>query len=70
MAYTVINFKSGKAVKEAFKGGVHIEVFQPGPFGPSVNDGRISLQGPHHPAPHTWYLNVDVKDGIVVKVHR
>lgn len=37
MAYTEINFKTGKAFKEAFKSGKKIAVFQPGPFGPAVS---------------------------------
>lgn len=68
MAYTILNFKTGKAVKEAVKAGVRVEVYQPGPFGPAVKDGRVALEGPHYPAAHTWYLSADVKDGVIVKV--
>lgn len=68
MAYTVRNFKTKKALKEAFKNGEKIEVYQPGPFGPGVSDGSIALEGPHYPEPHRWYASAVVKGGVVVKV--
>lgn len=68
MAYTVENFKTKKALREAFQAGRTIEVFQPGPFGPEVKDGRVSLEGPHHPKPHTWYASAIVKDGVVTSL--
>jgi len=54
MAYTEENFKSKKALKEAFKEGRKIRCYQPGPF-PLECPGKIYLEGPHFPAPHTWY---------------
>ncbi len=66
MAYTVINFKTKKALKEAVASGEPVRVFQPGPFGPSVRDGAECLEGPHYPAMHTWYASVTVKDGVIV----
>jgi len=66
MAYTVINFKSKKALKDALAAGTRVEVFKPGPFGPDVKDGTAFLEGPHYPAPHTWYAAVTVKDGAIV----
>lgn len=68
MAYTVINFKSKKALKEAFAKGDPIKVFQPGPFGPSVKDGSEVIEGPHYPAPHSFYCAVTVKDGIIISI--
>ena len=65
MAYTLRNFKSKKALKEAYKAGEEIEVYQPGPFGPTCQDGSICLEGPHYPAPHTWYASATCKDGIL-----
>lgn len=68
MAYTDRNFKTKKALKEAVATGETLTVYQPGPFGGSVPDGKATLEGPHYPAPHTWYAQVEVKDGIIIKV--
>lgn len=68
MAYTVINFKSKAALIRALKAGDSIRVFQPGPFGPSVSDGRVALEGPHYPAAHTWYAQGQVTGGLLVSV--
>jgi hypothetical protein len=64
MAYTVPNFKSKKALKEAVAFGT-VQVFQPGIGGPQVKDGRCAIEGPHYPAPHTWYADVEVKGGCI-----
>jgi hypothetical protein len=69
MAYTDTNFKTKKALKEAVAAGKEVTVFQPGPFGGNVpKDGTVYLEGPHYPAPHTWYAQATMKDGVVVKV--
>lgn len=69
MAYTVQNFKTKKALKEAVAEGQTVEVFQPGPFGPDVRDGdNVALEGPHYPQPHSWYASAVVRNGVVVKV--
>lgn len=65
--YTDINFKTKKALKEAVAAGKQVTVFSPGPF-PCPRDGRIAVEGPHYPAPHTWYADCDVRAGIIVKV--
>lgn len=65
--YVSPNFKTKKALKEAVANGERVEVFSPGPF-PAKQDGRESIEGPHYPKPHTWYAQVDVVDGVVVKV--
>jgi len=70
MAYTERNFKSGKQLREAFKAGESLYVFQPGPFGSKVADGDAVIEGPHYPAPHSFYVGVVVKDGMIVKVKR
>lgn len=67
MAYVDPNFPTKKALKEAVKNGQHVTVFSPGPF-PVKTEGRVTIEGPHHPKPHTWYAQVDVVDGVVVKV--
>lgn len=67
--YTDRNFKTKKALKEAVANGDEVTFFQPGPFGGNVpTDGTIYLEGPHYPAPHTWYAQATVKDGKIVKV--
>lgn len=44
MAYTTKNFPSKAALKRALVGakddGSRVTVFQPGPFGPDIEDGR------------------------------
>lgn len=65
--YTTINFKSKKALKEAVKSGQIIGVFSPGPF-PCPQNGRVYLEGPHYPKPHTWYATAEVLNGNIIKV--
>jgi hypothetical protein len=64
--YTVTNYRTKKAVKEALAAGVVVDVYQPGPFGPDVKDGPAALEGPHYPEPHRWYASCQVKGGVVV----
>jgi hypothetical protein len=46
-----------------------VTYFQPGPFGGNEKqNGVIALEGPHYPAPHTWYAEATVENGYVVKV--
>jgi hypothetical protein len=65
--YTVTNFKSKKELKEAVKQGKPVAIFAPG-MGTPVRDGQEFLEGPHYPKPHSWYAEVTMKDGLVVKV--
>lgn len=65
--YTTKNFQSKKALKEAVKAGEKVTVFAPGLGTPKVN-GTEFIEGPHYPQPHRWYAEVEMKDGIVVKV--
>jgi len=67
MAYVDPNFKTKKALKEAVAAGVPVAVFSPGPFGCKQN-GTEYIEGPHYPAPHSWYAQVEVVDGMVTKV--
>lgn len=67
--YTIQNFKTKKALKEAVAAGKPVRYYQPGPFGGNEpRDGFITLEGPHYPAPHTWYARAEVKAGLVVNV--
>lgn len=65
--YTSTNFKTKKAFKEAVAAGQRITLFAPG-LGTPKSDGRETVEGPHYPAPHTWYASVEMKDGVVVSV--
>jgi hypothetical protein len=67
MAYVDPNFKTKKALKEAVANGDEVTVFSPGPFGVKA-DGRVSVEGPHYPKPHTWYGQVEIAGGKVTKV--
>lgn len=67
MAYADVNFKTKKALKEAVAAGEEVGIFNPG-LGVAPTDGDASLEGPHFPAPHSWYARVRVANGVVVKV--
>jgi len=69
MAYTRHNFKTKKELREAVQ-LEDIPVYQPGPFGPDVADGRAAIEGPHYPQPHKWYADVPVKNGVIPKGSR
>jgi hypothetical protein len=66
--YTTKNFKTKKALKEAVNAGEKVTVFQPGGIFTGKTDGKITLEGPHFPKPHTWYAEAEIKDGIILKV--
>ncbi len=42
---------------------------QPG-LGPDLSNftGKVYLEGPHYPKPHTWYAEAELVNGVVVKV--
>lgn len=65
--YTRKNYPTKKAFKEAVKAGEKVTLYAPGLGSPVVN-GTEYVEGPHYPAPHTWYAQVTVRDGIVVGV--
>jgi len=65
--YTVENFRTKKAVREAVANGGTVKVYQPGPF-PGATDGVVGLEGPHYPEAHTWYALATIRDGVIVKV--
>lgn len=72
--YTTKNFKSKKELKaavEAFKlDSAHnapVRLFAPG-LGQPKENGIEFIEGPHYPEPHKWYAQVQVENGIVVKV--
>lgn len=65
--YATKDYRTKKELKEAVKAG-SVPCFQPGPFGPSVADGRHACEGPHYPEPHRWYATVTVKEGRITAV--
>lgn len=65
--YCTINFKTKKQLKDAVKAGEKIGVFSPGPF-PCPDNGKIALEGPHYPKPHSWYAQAEIVNGIITKV--
>ena len=67
--YTTTNYKTKKAMREAVKAGETVTVFQPGGFFPGKTDGRVSIEGPHYPAPHSWYASVEIADSVIVKIN-
>ena len=68
--YTGKNFRTKKALKEAVASGAKIDIFQPNDYFGRVIDpnGTYAVEGPHSPAPHSWYATVTLKDGYIVKV--
>jgi hypothetical protein len=82
MSYTVINFKTKKALKEAVAkynevterdhhpfSTLAVRCFNPGLGGDLSNfTGKVYLEGPHYPKPHTWYAEAELVDGVVIKV--
>lgn len=67
--YTTFNFKTKKALKLALTEGHRLTYYQPGPFGGNEpRNGTIYLEGPHYPAPHRWYAQAEVRDGLIVKI--
>ena len=65
--YTIVDLKTKKALKEAVAAGKKVRLYAPG-LGRPVENGAETVEGPHYPKPHTWYAQVEMKDGIVVKV--
>jgi len=81
--YVSPNFKTKKALKEAVfaynaavmlgKVAKDVTVYQPNGdlYGNSANppkNGKACVEGPHYPAPHSWYAEVTISNGVVTKV--
>jgi len=64
--YTDRNFKTKKAFREAVEAGKAVRLYSPG-LGFPCENGRESVEGPQN-APHTWYAEVTMKNGLVIKV--
>ena len=68
--YTVKNFKTKKAFKDAVAAGEEVRLYQPNNLfhAPDPIEGQFTVEGPHYPAPHTWYAVAEVMNGKVVSV--
>lgn len=72
--YTVENFKTKKALKDAVmmwatRDGKAVTYYQPGLFsGNEPTDGVVYLEGPHYPEAHRWYAKATVENGKIIKV--
>ncbi len=67
MAYVDPNFKTKKALKDAIKAGRSIGVYQHA-VGTIPDNGEVHIEGPHYPAPHTWYATGKMVNGSLVSV--
>jgi len=67
MAYVQPNFKTKKELRIALERGDRIQVFQPY-LGSVPQQGTVSLEGPHYPAPHSWYAEGVMLGGKLVKI--
>lgn len=65
--YTDFNYRTKKALKQAIADGKQVTVYQPG-IGTMPLNGAVYIEGPHYPAPHTWYAQGELKDGVLTKV--
>jgi len=65
--YSEINFKTKKALKDAVASGQKLGIFAPG-LGTPKDNGTEYIEGPHYPQAHTWYAQVEMRDGIIIKV--
>ena len=65
--YTERNFKTKKDFRNAVLNGEKVTLYAPG-LGEPKENGVEYVEGPHFPEAHTWYAQVEVKNGLVVKV--
>ena len=68
MSYTTVNFPTKKSLKAAVATGEPVTVQRELMSG-QLPTGRVYLEGPHYPQPHTWYAAAIVNEyGVVTKV--
>jgi hypothetical protein len=64
-----LRIAEGKTNEQGVVWALGVEYFQPGPFGGNAQqNGTFCCEGPHYPAPHSWYATCTAKDGVIVKV--
>lgn len=65
--YTRVDYPTKKALRDAVARGDNVRLYAPGIGTPATN-GTEFVEGPHYPKPHTWYAQVTMQDGRVIKV--
>jgi hypothetical protein len=65
--YTVENYKTKKQFRLAVESGAKVRLYAPG-LGSPKDNGIEYVEGPHYPAPHTWYAQATMENGVVIKV--
>ncbi len=65
--YVRPNYKTKGQLIKAVNKGTDVDVYPPG-LGSVPVDGTVYLEGPHYPAPHTWYAQGAMVGGRLVKV--
>ncbi len=68
MEHSIPDFKSGKDLKEHFKNGKKIEVFDSAGIFPLKSSGTAVIEGPARY--HKFYIRVEYVDYIVTKIMR
>lgn len=63
MAYSDVNYRSKKALKEAVASGEPVHCHQPGGMFP-LRPGASTIEGPHYPMPHRWYAAVVLDESL------
>ena len=67
MAYVYPNVKSKAELKRLLAEGKPVSV-SPNGLEPTVDNGRVQLEGPHYPKPHSWYASGIVYGGRLVSI--
>lgn len=64
--YTVKDYMTKKQLKLDVEAGVKVRVCQASAIGDRLDtaNGKVWLEGPHYPRPHTWYAEGVMKDGV------
>lgn len=71
MAYVNPNFPTKKAFRTAVEEGMAVELYQPNGdlTGTTIPmNGKVFVEGPHYPKPHTWYAEVTLENGEIVRI--
>ena len=69
MAYVTGNPRTKKAAKEMLAAAGKLAGYQLTPWGSeNLKDGTVCLEGPHYPAPHSWYATAKVVGGFIVSI--
>ncbi len=68
MAYVSPNFKSKAALKRALAAGENVVCISNSEYHQPPANGFDYVEGPHFPAPHSWYGKVKIENSRVVSV--